>query len=229
VDGVKDSNSDPRVPLTRDRVLRAALALADRDGFGSLSMRRLGQELGVKAMSLYNHVTDKEDVVDGMIDLVFGEIAVPRDEDDWLAAMRARATSARETLLRHPWASTLMQSRLKPGPATLQHHDTVIGILVRAGFSLDLAAHAFSAMDSYIYGFAQQQQNLTYSTAEESARVAEQILVQLPADRYPHLARLIIEHALKPGYDYVEEFLFGFDLILDGLARRHQAESAASA
>ena len=131
--------------------------------------------------------------------------------------MRLRANSAREALLRHPWASTLMQSRTNPGPATLRHHDAVIGSLRAAGFTIHLAAHAFSVIDSYIYGFAQQQQNLTYTTAEEAAVVAEDILRQLPADAYPYLAEMIIEHALKPDYDYAKEFDFGLDLILDGL------------
>ena len=135
-------------------------------------MRWLAQELGVKAMSLYNHVTDKGDIVDGIVDLVFAEIALPSGEADWKTAMRLRANSAREVLLRHPWASSLMQSRTKPGPATLRHHDSVIGSLRQAGFTIEMAAHAFSVIDSYVYGFAQQQQNLTYTTSEEAAVVA---------------------------------------------------------
>jgi AcrR family transcriptional regulator len=212
-----DQGAEPRTPLSRQRVLRGALVLADRDGIGALTMRRLGQELGVEAMSLYNHVADKGDIVDGIVDLVFSEIAVPSGRADWKAAMRLRAISAREVLLRHPWASSLMQSRTSPGPATLRHHDSVIGCLRDAGFTLGMTAHAFSVIDSYIYGFAQQQQNLTYTTSEEAAVVAENILRQLPADEYPHLTELIIEHVLKPGYDYAREFEFGLDLILNGL------------
>jgi AcrR family transcriptional regulator len=212
-----DPSARPRTPLSRERVLRAAIVLADRGGIESLTMRRLGQELGVEAMSLYNHIADKDDILDGIVDLVFSEIAVPSGRTGWKTAMRLRAISAREVLLRHPWASSLMQSRTNPGPATLRHHDSVIGSLRDAGFAVDMAAHAFSIMDSYIYGFAQQQQNLTYSTSEEAAVVAENILRQLPADEYPHLAEMIVEHALKPGYDYAEEFEFGLDLILDGL------------
>ena len=150
---------------------------------------------------------------------MFGEIDLPSGETDWKTAMRLRANSAREVLLRHPWASSLMQSRTKPGPATLRHHDSVIGSLRQAGFTIELAAHAFSVIDSYVYGFAQQQQNLTYTTSEEAAVVAEDILRGLPAEDYPHLAEMIVEHALKPGYDYAEEFNFGLDLILDGLER----------
>ncbi len=212
-----DPSAKPRIPLSRERVLRAAMALADAGGIDSLTMRLLAQDLGVKAMSLYNHVTDKADIVDGIVDLVFAEIDLPSAETDWKTAMRLRANSAREVLLRHPWASSLMQSRTEPGPATLRHHDSVIGSLREAGFTIELAAHAFSVIDSYVYGFAQQQQNLTYTTSEEATVVAEDILRSLPAEEYPHLAEMIVEHALKPGYDYAEEFNFGLDLILDGL------------
>jgi AcrR family transcriptional regulator len=212
-----DPSAKPRTPLSRERVLRAAMALADAGGIDSLTMRLLAQDLGVKAMSLYNHVTDKADIVDGIVDLVFAEIDLPSAETDWKTAMRVRANSAREVLLRHPWASSLMQSRTQPGPATLRHHDSVIGSLREAGFTIEMAAHAFSVIDSYVYGFAQQQQNLTYTTSEEATVVAEDILRSLPAEKYPHLAEMIVEHALKPGYDYAEEFNFGLDLILDGL------------
>ena len=212
-----DPSPKPRTPLSRERVLRAAMALADAGGIESVTMRLLAQDLGVKAMSLYNHVTDKADIVDGIVDLVFAEIDLPSAETDWKTAMRLRANSAREVLLRHPWASSLMQSRTQPGPATLRHHDSVIGSLREAGFTIEMAAHAFSVIDSYVYGFAQQQQNLTYTTSEEATVVAEDILRSLPAEEYPHLAEMIVEHALKPGYDYTEEFNFGLDLILEGL------------
>jgi len=212
-----DLSAKPRTPLSRERVLRAAIVLADTGGIESLTMRRLGLELRVEAMSLYNHVADKDDIFDGIADLVFSEIAVPSDRAGWKTAMRQRAISARGALLRHPWASSLMQSRTKPGPATLRHHDAVIGSLRRGGFSVDMAAHAFSVLDSYIYGFAQQRGNLTFTTSKEAAVVAENILQQLPADEYPHLAEMIIEHAMTPGYDYAQEFEFGLDLILDGL------------
>jgi hypothetical protein len=137
--------------------------------------------------------------------------------------MRERAISAREVLSRHPWATALMDSRTAPGPATLRHHDTVIGTLREAGFSIELAAHAFSALDSYTYGFAMQEAALPFDTAEETAEVAEMILAQLPADEYPHLTELTIEHVLKPGYDYGDEYEFGLDLILDGLERAREA------
>lgn len=214
-----DPSARPRTPLNRERVLRAAIALADLGGIESLTMRKLGQELGVEAMSLYNHVANKDDILDGVVDLVFGEIAVPSGRADWKTAMRQRAISARAVLLRHPWATRLMQSRTKPGPATMRHHDSVLGSLRAAGFTLDLAAHAYSVMDSYIYGFALQQTNLPLDTSQNAGRVAQDILRQLPADDYPHLAEMIIEHAMKPGYAYADEFEFGLDLILDGLER----------
>jgi AcrR family transcriptional regulator len=214
-----EPSAKPRAPLSRERVLHAALALADTGGIESLTMRRLGQELRVEAMSLYNHVANKDDILDGIVDLVFSEIAVPSDRADWKTAMRQRAISAREALLRHPWATSLMQSRTKPGPATLRHHDSVLGSLRKAGFAVDMAAHAFSVMDGFIYGFALQQMNLPSHTSEEAAELAENILRELPADKYPHLAEMITEHAMKPGYDYADEFEFGLDLILAGLER----------
>ncbi|MCA1690653.1 MAG: TetR/AcrR family transcriptional regulator [Actinobacteria bacterium] len=214
--------SQARVPLSRDRVLRAAVALADESGRGSLSMRKLGEALGVEAMSLYNHVANKDDLLDGMIDLVFSEIDLPSGETDWRTAMRRRAVSARLALSCHPWAIGLMESRASPGPETLRHHDSVIGSLRAAGFSIEMAAHAFSVLDSYIYGFALQEASLPFHTAEETAEVAQMILAQFPRDEYPHLAELTIEHVLQPGYDYGNEFEFGLDLILDGLERARE-------
>jgi len=214
-----DPSVKPRTPLNRERVLSAALSLADGGGIESLTMRGLGQALGVEAMSLYNHVANKDDILDGIVDLVFSEIDVPTDRADWKAAMHKRAISARAALLRHPWATRLMQSRTTPGPATMRHHDSVLGSLREAGFSLDMAAHAYSVMDSYIYGFALQQTNLPLDTTENAGRVAQEILRQLPTDKYPHLAEMIVEHAMKPGYAYADEFEFGLDLILDGLER----------
>jgi AcrR family transcriptional regulator len=211
--------AEPRVPLSRERVLRAAVALADDSGLESLTMRKLGEVVRVEAMSLYNHVANKGDLLDGMVDLVFSEIRLPSAGVDWKTAMRQRAISAREVLSRHPWGIGLMESRSTPGPATLRHRDAVLGSLRQGGFSIEMAAHAFSALDSYIYGFALQEASLPFDTAEETAEVAQMILKQLPADEYPYLAELTIEHVLQPGYDYGDEFEFGLDLILDGLER----------
>ena len=214
-----DPSAKPRTPLSRERVLRAAAALADAGGIESLTMRKLGQELRVEAMSLYNHVANKDDILDGIVDLVFGEIALPSDRADWKAAMRRRAISARDVLIRHRWAIGLLDSRATPGPASLRHHDAVIGSLREAGFAIGMAAHAYSVMDSYIYGFALQQTTLAIDTSRQPAEMAEDFLQHLPTNEYPHLSEMVVEHAMKPGYDYRDEFEFGLDLILDGLER----------
>ena len=211
-----DPSARSRAPLSRERVLRAALALADKGGIESLTMRKLGQELGVEAMSLYNHVANKDDILDGIVDLVFSEIALPSGPRDWKTEMRKRAISAHAALLRHPWATSLMQSRTKP-----RHRDAAtprLGArsLRGAGFTLVMAAHAVSVIDGYVYGFALQQINIPLQSTEQVAEVGENILRQL-AGEYPHLAEMITEHAMKPGYDYGDEFEFGLDLILDGL------------
>jgi AcrR family transcriptional regulator len=207
-----------RVPLSRERVLRAAVDFADEQGIASLSMRKLGEVLGVEAMSLYNHVANKDQLLDGMVDLVFSEIELPAGGADWRSAMRERAESARRALRSHPWAIALMSTRTSPGPATLRHHDAVIGSLRAGGFSVKMTAHAFSALDSYIYGFALQEATLPLGdTEEETADVATMMMAQVPADEYPHLTEFTVAHILQPGYDYGEEFAFGLELILDGL------------
>jgi AcrR family transcriptional regulator len=212
-----------RAPLSRDRVLRAAVARADQDGISSLSMRKLGEALGVEAMSLYNHVASKSDLLDGMIDIVFSEIDLPSGSGDWKAAMRRRAISARRVLRRHPWAIGLMESRTSPGPATLRHHDAVLGCLRRAGFSIELTAHAYALLDSYIYGFALQERGLPFSTPAESSALAHAMLARFPADQYPHLTELTLNHVLQAGYDYGNEYGFGLDLILNGLEEAYKA------
>jgi AcrR family transcriptional regulator len=208
-----------RTPLSRERVLQTAFERTDKEGVEALSMRKLAQELGVEAMSLYRHVRNKSDIVDGMADLVFGEIGLPPPGPDWKTAMRRRAIAARDVLARHPWAIELMESRSTPGPATLQHHDAVLACLRAAGFSIAMAAHAYSVLDSYIYGFALQQATLPFKTPDEAVEVADSIRRQFPADAYPHLTELAVQHVLQPGYDYADEFEFGLDLILDGLDR----------
>jgi AcrR family transcriptional regulator len=206
-----------RAPLSRERVLRAAVTYADEDGIGSLTMRKLGDALGVEAMSLYNHVANKAELLDGMIDLVFEEIDLPDGGSAWRRAMRDRAVSARRVLSHHRWAIGLMESRSAPGPATLRHHDRVIGILRHAGFSVGLAAHAYSLLDSYVYGFALQEASLPFDTGEDTAELARTFMAHFPAGDYPHLAELTVQHVLQPGYDHGNEFGFGLDLILDGL------------
>ena len=214
-----------RITLSRERVLAAAIAFADEKGIESLSMRKLGQKLGVEAMSLYKHVANKDDMLDGMVDVVFSEIELPSSGVHWKAGMRERATSAREVLSRHAWAIGLTESRIKPGPANLRHHDSVIGFLREADFSIQMALHAYSALDSYIYGFALQERSLPFESPEQVAEVSEMMLAQFPAGDYPHLTEAMVEHVGKPGYDFADEFEFGLELILDGLERLRDTSS----
>jgi AcrR family transcriptional regulator len=206
-----------RRPLDRDRVFLAAIELADEEGLPALTMRRLAEKLGVEAMSLYHHVPNKETILDGMIDFVFSEVELP--DADWRSAMRGRALSVHAALKRHAWAIGLMESRRTPGLRTLRHHEAVLGCLRRAGFTVAQAAHAFSLLDSYIYGFAMQEQNLPFRNSAELEAMAAELLPQLPADQFPYMSEMIVKHALKPGYAYAHEFEIGLDLILDGLKR----------
>jgi AcrR family transcriptional regulator len=209
--------AEPRVRLTRERVLETAVARADAGGLEALSMRKLGQELGVEAMALYHHFANKDALVDAMVDVVFGEIDLPQVGPDWRAAMRRRAISVRDALLRHRWAIGLMESRRTPGPANLRHHDAVIGSLRSGGFDIAMAAHAYSLLDSYIYGFALTKMNLPFQASEEVGEVAQTMLEPFPAGEYPHLLEILNDHVMKPGYDYGDEFEYGLDLILEGL------------
>ncbi|MGW7448823.1 TetR/AcrR family transcriptional regulator C-terminal domain-containing protein [Kitasatospora sp. NPDC054795] len=217
-EGGKGRRGTPaRAPLSRERVIRAAVEVADEKGSAALTMRAVAGPLGVEAMSLYHHVAGREDILDGMVDAVFGEIELPPHDTDWKSAMRRRAVSARAALLRHPWAIGLMDSRTRPGPATLRHHDAVIGALRNGGFSVPMTAHAVSLIDSYLYGFVLQEVGLPFKGGAESAEVTGAILSGMPAGAYPHLAELATEHVLKPGYDYADEFAFGLALVLDAL------------
>lgn len=209
-------------PLSRARVCEAAVRLADVDGVASLSMRRLAATLGVEAMSLYHHVRNKDDLLDGMVDVVFSEMVVP-DETDWRVALRARTESARAALRRHPWAMMLLGSRTNPGPENLRHHDAVLGVLRRAGFSIELAAHAISLIDAYLYGFAVQEQALPLKSEAQTAEVAGALLEQMRA-AFPNLAWLTEGHVLQPGYAYGDEFDYGLELVLDGLEARRRGE-----
>ena len=218
--------ADPRrrVPLSRQRLLRGAIAIADAAGIAALTMRSLAQELGVKPMALYHHVANKEEILDGIIDVVFSEIELPAAGADWCAAMRARAISARRVLARHPWAIPLMESRTNPGPATLRQHDAMIATLRRAGFSMRTTAHAYSLLDSYVYGFALQEAALPFDTSGAAPDMTDAVPVRFPPAEYPYLAALATEHVLQPGYDYGAEFEFGLGFILDGLLERLHAD-----
>ncbi|CAN5602693.1 TetR/AcrR family transcriptional regulator C-terminal domain-containing protein [soil metagenome] len=208
-----------RVPLSRERVLRTALTLADQGGIDSLSMRKLGQELEVEAMALYYHFVNKDAIVDGIVDLVFGEIDLPPAGADWKGAMRQRSISVRDALLRHRWAIGLMESRRNPGPANLRHHDAVIGSLRAGGFDIAQVAHAYALLDAYVYGFALTKMNLPFDTTDEVAEVAQSMLEPFPLNEYPHLLEMLTDHVMTPGYDFADEFEYGLDLLLDGLER----------
>ena len=214
--------AEPRLPLTRDRVLRAAVELADRDGIESLSMRRLANELGAGAMSLYNHVADKEDLLNGMVDEIVDEIDSPLRDASWKKTMRQRVLSARQVLLRHPWASAAIVSRVNVTPTMMGYTNSMLGILREGGFSVDLAHHALHVMGSRILGFAQE----LYDDSEEledspdMAAMMEQMQTE-----YPYIAELASEithdtdSTVGKGCDDQFEFEFGLDLILDGLER----------
>jgi AcrR family transcriptional regulator len=217
-----------RVHLSRDRVLGAAVTLADHAGIGSLTMRKLAQELGVVPMALYRHVANKEELLDGMVDLVFGEVEFPSSGADWKTAMRQRAISMRQALSRHRWAIGLMESRTNPGPANLGHHNAVMKCLREAGLSFRMTVHAYNALDSYTYGFALQEANLPFETPKESGEVAEMMVPPSVADEYPYLAEVVVELG-KSGYSYTEEFEFALDLILDAVERLPQQGSTAVA
>ncbi len=197
-------------------MLQAAVALADEAGLEAFSMRGLAQRLGVVPMALYKHVANKDALLDGMVDIVFGEIESPSGDLDWRSAMRRRAISAREALKRHPWAIGMMESR-HPGPANLQNHNAVMGCLREAGFSFELAVHAYSAQDAYIYGFALQERDLGFETPESAGEAAQRRAATIGAlDDYPYLVEVVTKLP-ESGYDSAVEFAWGIDLILDGL------------
>jgi AcrR family transcriptional regulator len=213
------SIDQPRAQLTEDRVLRTAVTLADQHGIEWLSMRKLADELGVSAMSPYYYVPNKERLIDGMVDIVFGEIEPPSLELDWKMAMRRRAISTREALNRHRWAIGNMEGRTDHGPANLRLHDAVLGCLRAAGFSIEMTVHAYSLQDAYIYGFVLQESDMASETPEDFAAEAQRQMhayEDVLAD-YPHLVEVVGGYIAKSGYDYAAEFLFGLDVILDSL------------
>jgi AcrR family transcriptional regulator len=216
-----EPTAETRAPLSRERVLDTAVTLADRHGIEWLSMRKLADELGVAAMSLYYYVPNKVDLIDGMVDIVFSEIEPPSLELDWKTAMRRRALSTREALNRHRWAVGRMEGRTSHGPANLRLHDAVLGCLRAAGFSIEMTVHAYSVQDAYIYGFALQETDMSSETPDDFAAEAQRQMnayKDVLAD-YPHLVEVVGGHVAESGYDYATEFLFGLDLILEGLDR----------
>ena len=223
---MKKTGGSARAPLSRERVLRAGVALADVDGIESLSMRKLGQALGVQAMSLYRYVSGRDDVLDGIVDLVVAEIELPGPGAPWREAMRQRAISAHEVVLRHPWASSLIESRKNLSPERLRYADTILGSLRQGGFPIAVAGRAFFLLDSYVYGFTLQEVNQGVP-AQELPQVVARLRPQVPTEVYTNLAEFM-EHLArrnprssrsrrKHQSSYAADFEFGLDLILDGL------------
>lgn len=206
-----------RTPLSRDRILRAAIRLADRQGIDALSMRRLATALRVEAMSLYNHVANKDELLDGMVDLVVGEITLPVLGGDWKATMRARAHSALAVMTAHPWAPMLIVARITVGPNRLRYIDATLGALRESGLSWAETDRAWNTIDNYIFGYTLQQQNFPVSP-EEYATAAASYLPMLPAETYPYMHDLSARVA-DGSHDGLPDFAFGLELILDGLDR----------
>lgn len=223
----KTSTKAPRQPVTRERAVARAVEVADEGGIDALSMRKLAADLGVEAMSLYYHFKSKDDVIDGMIEVVVGEMALPSAGMGWRVALRERADSQREVLVRHPWAIALLDARSTQ--ATLRHHDVMIGTLRDEGFSMPMVGHALSIIDSYVRGFAMQEVSLPTDESGDIGAATENIMAgqQQMATDFPHLTEMAMTLVLQPGYAYGNEFEFGLQLILDGLGSAHRAEAAS--
>ena len=217
----ESTSSPPRVPLSRERILRTAVALADEGGVESLSMRKIALELGVVPMALYKHVANKDEMLDGMVDVVVGEIDPPLPDSDWKTTIRERVLSARRALLRHPWASQVIESRTEPTPTVIGYMDAMIGTFRAGGFSIDLTHHAMHAMGSRLLGFSQE---LFDDTPDDPPEI-QAIMAQQMADRFPFISEMVaaISHdeasVVGSGCDDQFEFEFALDLMLDGLER----------
>jgi AcrR family transcriptional regulator len=213
---VADPTPEPRAPLSRERVLEAAIRLADTSGIESLTMRRLAQELGVEAMTLYYYVAKKDDILSAIVDMVVSEFEIPSSGVDWKTAIRRSAISAYEVLLRHPWAANLLLSGPIVSTARLRYMDSVLGTLRRAGFSPELTDHAYHALDSHVFGFTLWQVGIAAGLDQHAGSIAT-FLDELDVEAYPHLAEHVEQHLQERTADDEGEFAFGLDLILDGL------------
>lgn len=218
--GRRTGEMESRAPITRDRALVRAIAVADGEGIEAVTMRRLARELGVEAASLYHHVRGKDEILDGLVDMVAAEIELPSRTDGWRPAIGQRAHNTRAVLRRHPWAVALMASRTTPGPATLRLLDAGIACFREGGFSVQASAHAISAVDSYVHGFVLQEVNLPFQNESELAAMTRAIMDEFPSAEFPYLFELTIEHVLQPGYHYGNEFDVGLEVVLDGVHAR---------
>lgn len=216
------ARTEPRLPLSRERILRAALEVADETGIESLTMRKLGRLLGFEAMSLYNHVANKDDVLDGILDLVLAETELPSPAGDWAAAVRQSAISVHQALRRHPWACGLLMSPGRIRPARLGYMDLLLGRLREAGFSAETTYHAYHVLDAHIFGFSLWQASHSYAPADVSTMVAmfERLI---PADEYPYLHEHGQQHLAEGPHREVSAFEFGLDFILEGLEKIRRA------
>ncbi|HQE31093.1 MAG TPA: TetR/AcrR family transcriptional regulator C-terminal domain-containing protein [Propionibacteriaceae bacterium] len=213
-----------RTPLSRERIIEAAAAVADEGGLSAVSMRNVGRKLGVEAMSLYHHVADKEALIDSLTDWVFAQVDLPVMTDPWRSAMASRAASARRVLSAHPWALGMIESRTNPGPATLRQHEAVLGNLRRAGFSVRLAGHTFSILDAYVFGFVLTEVHLPF---EDDSGAKEFVgNLDLDATAFPYLSEFISDRVMGGSYNYGDEFDDGLQMILDAIEARLAAEAS---
>ncbi|MCL1593780.1 MAG: TetR/AcrR family transcriptional regulator [Actinomycetia bacterium] len=206
-----------RERLNSDRIVEGALLLADDVGMDAFTIRRLASALGVGPMTIYHYFPNKEAIIDAMVDAVYAQIALPPTDQEWTDAIRVRCISAREALNRHPWAPPYMVSRTSPGPATLGHHDALLGCLRRGGLSLQMTAHAYAILDSFLHGFALEEASLPASGGEEVQEIAEEMTAAFDVERYPSLVEFATGHVMRPGYNFSASFEFGLNLIIDGL------------
>lgn len=222
-----DPDAPPRIPLTRERVLRAAIAVADDGGIGNLTMRNLAERLSVEAMSLYYHVANKDDILNGIIDIVASEIVVPMPSADWKSNIRKSSIAAHEVLQRHPWAAGLWLSSTSPGPGRLGYMDSVLGGLRDAGFSRELTHHAFHSVENHILGYSLQQAGAPFDSDADMEELGARFLKALAVDEYPHLAEHVTYH-LETGLFDEGDYEFGLDLILDGIERIRTAVAVST-
>lgn len=220
------TSSAPRVKLSKERIIDAAMGLADRDGVEALTMRALAAELGSRPMTLYHHVDGKETLLGLMVERVFSEMELPPEDVAWREGLRVRCQSAREVLVRHPWAVPLLESRRSPGPELLRHHEAMLATLARGGLPLPLMAHGYAILDSFVYGFAIEEANLPGQGQHEGlVDVAEEIAEVFASGEYPHMTRLAMEHVSQPDYSFGASFEVGLDIILDGLVAAAQTDA----
>ncbi len=219
--------TETKTPLSRDRIIKAAMTVADESGLAGLTMRSLADELQVTPMSMYRYIDGKEALLVAMVDIVFAEMGAPTVGNEWHQEMWEHAHSARRTLLHHPWALGLVDTPTDPGPATLARHDAVIGTLRAAGFSIPLTAHAFAAFDAYVYGFVLQEVSLPLHEDQPDHETIQAVALEAAFEGLPHLKELSIEHFILDGYQFGDEFDFGLNLVLDGLASHLAAVSKA--